>query len=139
MSYTIYYDVMSVKLSKGNKYIPMVLSGDNNVRRYDGSRARSWNNISGRKGKVFFTTDELMEETKHIIDTNEYLSELIVEAKSIMKENESFYQNFEIRFNNFTHFSLISHDVDSQKKAVGECSMFIECILKSNVITEDNK
>ena len=66
---------MSVKLSKGNKYIPMVLSGDNNVRRYDGSRARSWNNISGRKGKVFFTPDELMEETKHIIDTNEYLSD----------------------------------------------------------------
>ena len=75
MSYTIYYDVMSVKLSKGNKYIPMVLSGDNNVRRYDGSRARSWNNISDRKGKVFFTPDELMEETKHIIDTNEYLSD----------------------------------------------------------------
>jgi len=66
---------MSVKLSKGNKYIPMVLSGDNNVRRYDGSRARSWNNISDRKGKVFFTPDELMEETKHIIDTNEYLSD----------------------------------------------------------------
>ena len=75
MSYTIYYNVMSVKLSKGNKYIPMVLSGDNNVRRYDGSRARSWNNISDRKGKVFFTPDELMEETKHIIDTNEYLSD----------------------------------------------------------------
>ena len=75
MSYTIYYDVMSVKLSKGNKYIPMVLSGDNNVRRYYGSRARSWNNISDRKGKVFFTPDELMEETKHIIDTNEYLSD----------------------------------------------------------------
>ena len=75
MSYTIYYDVMSVKLSKGNKYIPMVLSGDNNVRRYYGSRARSWNNISGRKGKVFFTPDELMEETKHIIETNEYLSD----------------------------------------------------------------
>lgn len=75
MSYTIYYDVMSVKLSKGNKYIPMVLSGDNNVRRYDGSRTRSWNNISDRKGKVFFTPDELMEETKHIIDTNEYLSD----------------------------------------------------------------
>ena len=75
MSYTIYYDVMSVKLSKGNKYIPMVLSGDNNVRRYDGSRARSWNNISDRKGKVFFTPDELMEETKHIIETNEYLSD----------------------------------------------------------------
>ena len=75
MSYTIYYNVMSVKLSKGNKYIPMVLSGDNNVRRYDGSRARSWNNISDRKGKVFFTPDELMEETKHIIETNEYLSD----------------------------------------------------------------
>ena len=75
MSYTIYYNVMSVKLSKGNKYIPMVLSGDNNVHRYDGSRARSWNNISDRKGKVFFTPDELMEETKHIIDTNEYLSD----------------------------------------------------------------
>ena len=75
MSYTIYYNVMSVKLSKGNKYIPMVLSGDNNVRRYDGSRTRSWNNISDRKGKVFFTPDELMEETKHIIDTNEYLSD----------------------------------------------------------------
>ena len=75
MSYTIYYNVMSVKLSKGNKYIPMVLSSDNNVRRYDGSRARSWNNISDRKGKVFFTPDELMEETKHIIDTNEYLSD----------------------------------------------------------------
>ncbi len=88
---------------------------------------------------IEFIPSIIMTQNVCLEYTNEYLSELIVEAKSIMKENESFYQNFEIRFNNFTHFSLISHDVDSQKKAVGECSMFIECILKSNVITEDNK
>jgi hypothetical protein len=88
---------------------------------------------------IEFIPSIIMTQNVCLEYTNAYLSELIIEAKSIMKENESFYQNFEIHFKNFTHFSLISHDVDSQKKAVSECSMFIECVLKSNVITEDNK
>lgn len=75
MSYTIYYGAMSVKLSKDNKYIPMTLAGANNVRDYDGKRVRNWRSITDRNGKLFFTPDEFMDETKHIIEVTEYLSD----------------------------------------------------------------
>lgn len=75
MSYTIYYGTMSIKLSKDNKYIPMTLAGANNVRDYDGRRARSWQSVSDNTGKLIFTPDEFIEYTKHIIDTSDYLSD----------------------------------------------------------------
>lgn len=111
MSYTIYYGTMSVKLSKDNKYIPMMLAGSNNVRDYNGRRARSWQNVSDRNGKLFFTPDEFMEETRHIIDTNEYLSDnrisgngnmtprkLINLSKKCLQNSISFVQAVDLLF-----------------------------------------
>lgn len=75
MSYTIYYGALNVKLSRNNKFIPMVLSGSNNVWMDNKTRARDWSNVQGGKGKLFFTADEYLTYTQHVIDTTEYLSD----------------------------------------------------------------
>lgn len=73
MSYTIYYGTLNVKLSRNNKFIPMVLSGSNNVR-VGRTRARDWSSVQDGK-KLFFTTDEYMEYTRQTIENNKYLSD----------------------------------------------------------------
>lgn len=75
MSYTIYYGTLNVKLSRNNKFIPMVLSGSNNVWMDSKTRARDWSSVQDGKGKLFFTADEYMEYTQHVIDTTKYLSD----------------------------------------------------------------
>lgn len=73
MSYTIYYGTLNVKLSRNNKFIPMVLSGSNNVR-VGRTRARDWSSVQDGK-KLFFTPDEYMEYTRQTIENNKYLSD----------------------------------------------------------------
>lgn len=73
MSYTIYYGTLNVKLSRNNKFIPMVLSGSNNVR-VGRTRAREWSSVQDRE-KLFFTPDEYMEYTRQTIENNKYLSD----------------------------------------------------------------
>ena len=72
MSYTILYRAMFVKLS-GDKYIPMIESGDNNVWECDNRRrARSWCHarwIMKSKTEYAFTADEIMKGVEAMIDS----------------------------------------------------------------------
>lgn len=72
MSYHIYYRAMFVKLS-GDKYIPMIESGDNNVYDcYNRRRSRDWHHarwITQSKTEYAFTADEIMKDVEAFIDS----------------------------------------------------------------------
>lgn len=72
MSYAILYRAMFVKLS-GDKYIPIIESGDNNVWECDNKRrARSWYHarwIMKSKTEYAFTADEIMKGVEAMIDS----------------------------------------------------------------------
>ena len=85
--------------------------------------------------RVTFIPKSKMTEQKCLEYTNENLKSIIEEIKIIITENNLFYNNFEITFNNeFTGFSLCRHNLNRDLLIVSNTTMNVDCKLKNNIL-----
>jgi len=85
--------------------------------------------------RVTFIPNIEMTEEKCCEYTKDNLKSIIEEIKIIITENNSFYDNFEITFNDeFTGYSLYRHNLNRNILIVSNSTMNVDCKLKQRVL-----
>lgn len=81
--------------------------------------------------KITFVPKIEMNEKYCLEYTNKHITEIVLEPKKIIEENNKFYKNFEISFTHeFTGYSLYRHKFNRDILIVSSSSLNVDCKLK---------
>ena len=85
--------------------------------------------------RVTFIPNIEMTKQKCLTYTNENMKSIIEDIKTTISENNVFYDNFEISFNNeFTGYSLRRHHLNRDLLIVSNSTMNVNCKLKNRIL-----